>query len=58
MHDVVVMQEGHALQQHHHVSFDLGWGQRTLRVPDDLRQVREHEVKDQDEARTMREDIL
>lgn len=58
MHDVVVMQEGHALQQHHHVTFDLSRGQRSLRVPDDLREVREHEVKHQDEARPVREDVL
>lgn len=36
VHDVVVMQEGHALQQHHHVTFDLSGGQRALRVPNDL----------------------
>lgn len=58
MHDVVVMQEGHALQQHHHVPFDLSWGQRSLVVPDDLREVRQHEVKDQDEARPVRENIF
>lgn len=58
MHDVVVMQEGHALQQHHHVTFDLSRGQRALRVPDDLREVGEHVVEHQDEAHTVREDVL
>lgn len=58
VHDVVVMQEGHALQQHHHVTFDLSGGQRVLRVPDDLRQVRQHEVEDQDEAGPMGKDVL
>lgn len=58
VHDVVVMQEGHALQQHHHVTFDLSRGQRALRVPDDLGEVREHEVKHQDEACTVREDVF
>lgn len=58
MHDVIVMQESNTLQQHDHVTFDLSWGKRSVGVPDDLRQVRQHEVKHQDEACTMREDIL
>lgn len=58
VYDVVVMQERHTLQKHHHVTLDLGWGQRSLGVSNDLREVREHEVKDQDEACTMREDVL
>lgn len=58
MHDVVVMQEGHTLQQHHHVALNLGRAQRSLVVPDDFGQVRQHKVKDQDEACPMRKDIL
>lgn len=58
MHDVVVVQEGHAFQQHHHVTFDLSRGQRSLGIPDDLREVGQHEVKHQDEARPVREDVL
>lgn len=58
VHDIVVMQEGHALQQHHHVTFDLRRGQRALGIPDDLREVRQHEVEHQDEARAVRKDVL
>ena len=39
MHDVVVVEEGHSLKQHHHVPFDLGLCQRSLGVPDDLREI-------------------
>lgn len=58
VHDVIVVQEGHALQQHQHVAFDLSRGQGAVGVPDDLRQVRHHEVKDQHEAGALREDAL
>jgi hypothetical protein len=39
VHDVVVVEEGHSLKQHHHVPFDLGLCQRSLGVPDDLREI-------------------
>lgn len=58
MHDVVLVQEGHALQQHHHVAFDLSWGQGAISVPYYLREVRHHEVKHQHKAGAMREDAL
>lgn len=58
MHDVVVMQEGHALQQHYHVAFDLSWGQGAIGVPYDLREVRHHEVKHQHKASAVRENAL
>lgn len=58
MHDVVVVQEGHTLQQHNHVAFDLSWGQGAVSVPYHLREVRHHEVKHQHKAGTVREDAF
>lgn len=58
MHDVVVMQESHTLQQHDHVTFDLGWGQGAVSVPYHLREVRHHEVKDQHKAGAVGENAL
>lgn len=58
MHDVVLMQESHALQQHYHVTFDLGWGQGAVSVAYHLREVGHHEVKDQHKASSVRENAL
>lgn len=58
VYDVVLVQECHTLQKHHHVAFDLSGRQKSFGIPDDFGEVREHEVKDQEEARTMREDVL
>ena len=58
VHDVVGVEVVHPPEQHHHVALDLGLGERGLRVLDQLRQVRHHELKHEDEAQTLGEHIV
>lgn len=37
VHDIVLMQKSHTLQQHQHVAFDLSWGQGAISIPYYLR---------------------
>ncbi len=39
VHDGVLVTESHSFQQHQHVTFDLGCGERTLGIPNDFRQI-------------------
>lgn len=36
VHDGVLVTESHSFQQHHHITFDLGRGERTLGIPYDF----------------------
>lgn len=45
VHDRVGMAEGHPLEEHKHVAFDLGLTERLFRIADHFRQVRVHILK-------------
>ena len=58
VHDVGAVKVGHAFEQHQHVCLDVLVSQRLFHVLDHLTQICGHELEDEDETQTLREDVI
>ena len=57
MHDVILMAEGNAVQQHSHVTFDVRICQRLMNVANHFGQIAQHVFHDEDVAHAMSKDV-